>query len=190
VTDTVSKEVRSRIMSRIRSRDTRPEKAVRSLLHRLGFRFRLHRRNLPGTPDVTLPKWRTCVFVQGCFWHQHSGCRDGAKPQSNRRFWQKKFARNVERDRAAQARLRELGWNVVVVWECEVRNPDALSCRLLAIRRPAALYAGVAAPADRLAAEPPAAYGAARNGPARRKKNLNQPTVPPAGRRPRRPASP
>ncbi|MFA4945542.1 MAG: very short patch repair endonuclease [Lentisphaeria bacterium] len=160
MTDTVSKEVRSRIMSRIRSKDTKPEKAVRSLLHRLGFRFRLHCRKLPGTPDIVLKRHRTCVFVQGCFWHRHPGCPVASTPASNREFWQAKFARNVARDQRNQAALRALGWNLVVVWECELRNPPALAARLRAIRGETTTYYGndlaSEAPPALLAADAPA----------------------------------
>jgi len=128
--DIVSKEKRSEIMSRIRGADTKPEKAVRSLLHALGYRFRLHRRDLPGTPDVVLPKYRTVVMVNGCFWHRHT-CKAGSKtPKSNVEFWESKFERNVERDARVAAGLCELGWKVVTVWECEVRDIEALAARL------------------------------------------------------------
>jgi len=116
--DRISKERRSWNMSRIRSKDTKPELLVRSLLHRNGFRFRLHRRDLPGTPDIVLPKYKTVIFVHGCFWHRHRGCRFAYQPRSNRGFWAMKFRHNVARDRGVRRRLRRLGWHVVVTWEC------------------------------------------------------------------------
>lgn len=116
-------------MSRIRGRDTSPERAVRSILHRLGYRFRLHAR-LPGRPDVVLPKYRTVVFVHGCFWHRHSGCPYAYAPRSRTEFWSQKFADNVARDRRATAELRALGWQVLVAWECELRDTRKLSRRL------------------------------------------------------------
>jgi DNA mismatch endonuclease (patch repair protein) len=127
--DRLTKERRSWNMSRIRGRDTSPERAVRSILHRLGYRFRLHAR-LPGRPDVVLPKYRTVVFVHGCFWHRHSGCPYAYAPNSRTEFWSQKFADNVARDRGAAAELRALGWQVLVAWECELRDTRKLSRRL------------------------------------------------------------
>ena len=121
---------RSALMSRIRTRDTKPEKLVRSVLHRAGFRFRLHRRDLPGSPDLVLPARRLAIFVHGCFWHRHAGCSRGALPRTRRLFWDEKLSRNVERDRRATMRLVELGWNVLVVWGCEVAQPGILVARL------------------------------------------------------------
>ena len=117
-------------MSRIRGKDTKPEIAVRSILHRMGYRFRLHRRDLPGKPDIVLPKHRTVVLVHGCFWHRHRGCKYAYTPKSRVQFWQKKFDENVERDRRNRKDLRKEGWKVIVVWECEVRDPDKLVVRL------------------------------------------------------------
>lgn len=117
-------------MARVRSKDTGPERAVRSLLHRLGYRFRLHRRELPGVPDLTLPKYRTVVFVHGCFWHQHKGCKAAERPASNCEYWDAKLDRNLSRDAENKKRLKALGWKVVVVWECQLRNPERLSERL------------------------------------------------------------
>lgn len=117
-------------MARVRSSDTRPERRVRSLLHRLGYRFRLHRRDLPGTPDIVLPKHETVVFVHGCFWHRHPGCKRATTPKKNREAWERKFARNVKRDRRAHDKLTALGWKVVTVWECELRDEEALAERL------------------------------------------------------------
>lgn len=116
---------RSEIMSRVRSKNTKPELFVRSLLHAMGYRFRLHRKDLPGSPDVVLPKHRTAVFVHGCFWHQHPGCRKATIPKNNSAFWEAKLTRNRERDLEARRKLEELGWNVVVLWECEVKKAAA-----------------------------------------------------------------
>ena len=121
--------VRSGIMRSIHSQDTKPELAVRGLLHRRGFRFRLHRGDLPGRPDIVLAKHRTVVFVHGCFWHSH-GCQQGRKPQTNREYWLRKLTRNRERDRRSSDDLRWAGWKVVVVWECETRNIGRLRRRL------------------------------------------------------------
>lgn len=117
-------------MSRVRGSDTKPERRVRSLLHRLGYRFRLHRKDLPGTPDIVLPKYRTVVFVHGCYWHRHPGCKRASTPQTNREKWERKFENNVERDGRNQEELEALGWRVVVVWECETRDEIALAKRL------------------------------------------------------------
>lgn len=113
-------------MSRIRSGDTSPEIAVRSILHRLGYRFRLHDRNLPGRPDIVLKRHRVALFVHGCFWHRHRGCRFAYTPKSNISFWTAKFAENVARDRVVLRQLRRDGWRVLVVWECRLRHPSRL----------------------------------------------------------------
>jgi len=107
-------------MARVPNRNTRPEVLLRSLLHRTGFRFRLHVTELPGTPDVVLPKRRTVIFVNGCFWHHHARCRRAAYPATRIKFWQTKIARNVARDRHARLALRRLGWRVITVWQCEL----------------------------------------------------------------------
>lgn len=113
---------RSRIMAAVRRRDTAPEIRVRKCLHAMGYRFRLHRRDLPGTPDIVLPKHRVCIFVHGCFWHRHPGCPKATTPKNNAEFWQEKFARNVVRDAENERALVDKGWKVVTVWECETRN--------------------------------------------------------------------
>ena len=113
-------------MAKIKSCDTKPELIVRSLLHKLGFRFRLNRQDLPGKPDLVLPKYKTVLFVHGCFWHCHEGCRKSHLPASNIEYWKGKLSRNKERDVRNQSILRELGWNVVIVWECEIKNHDKL----------------------------------------------------------------
>ncbi len=120
--DIVSRARRSRIMSAIRGSDTKPELAVRRAAHALGYRFRLHRRDLPGTPDLVLPSRSLAVFVHGCYWHRHKGCKYCYRPNSNVEFWQKKFKGNVERDRRVQSALKEMGWKVVVFWECETTD--------------------------------------------------------------------
>jgi DNA mismatch endonuclease (patch repair protein) len=117
-------------MSRIRGRNTKPELAVRSLLHRLGYRFRLHVRDLPGRPDIVLSRHRLVVLVHGCFWHRHSGCRFGYAPKTRVDFWRKKFEGNIRRDREVQLALKKIGWRVMVVWECEVKDVRRLNRRL------------------------------------------------------------
>ncbi len=113
-------------MRLVRSKDTAPEKTVRSLLHGLGFRFRLHRKDLPGNPDIVLPKYSTVIFVHGCFWHRHSGCSRATTPKANRDYWLPKFERTVKRDRENVKALRKQGWRVLIVWECELRDADRL----------------------------------------------------------------
>lgn len=108
-------------MSRIRGRDTGPEMRLRSLLHRAGFRFRLHAKDLPGKPDIVLPKYHTVIFVHGCFWHRHEGCRHATTPSTRAEFWQAKFDGNVERDKRNRAALEAEGWTVMTVWECELK---------------------------------------------------------------------
>ncbi len=129
--DMFTKEKRSAIMGRIKSKDTTPELRTRSLLHTLGFRFRLHRVDLPGKPDVVLPKRRTVVFVHGCFWHGHD-CKKGSahrKPKTNTDYWYKKLTRNRERDAQHAREYQKLGWRRIVVWACETANLDALASR-------------------------------------------------------------
>lgn len=113
---------RSEIMRRVPQKNTTPEMAVRRALHALGFRFRLHRRDLPGRPDIVLPAYRTCIFVHGCFWHRHEGCRLTTMPSSNVEFWRSKFDANVRRDSAVIQSLQAIGWRCAVVWECETRD--------------------------------------------------------------------
>ena len=127
--DHLDRSRRSWNMGRIRGKNTVPEKQVRSLLHRLGFRFRLH-VDLPGRPDIVLRSRSTVIFVHGCFWHRHDNCRLCYTPKSNIAFWEKKFAGNVERDRKASVALTKAGWRVIVVWECELANLPKLSTRL------------------------------------------------------------
>ena len=120
--DIWSKEKRSHVMSRIRSKDTSPEIILRSLLHRLGYRFRLHVKGLPGKPDIVLPKYKRVIFVHGCFWHLHKGCRDGTIPKTQHEKWKTKLERNVERDKSHIKQLRKMGWKPLVIWECELEN--------------------------------------------------------------------
>jgi len=137
--DRLTPEHRSWNMSRIRSRDTSPERVVRSLLHRLGYRFRLHRRDLPGSPDIVLPRHRAVVFVHGCFWHRHRGCRFAYTPKTRQQFWMQKFRENQARDERARRKLRRMGWRVLVVWECQTARPDRLGSRLQRWLAPATL---------------------------------------------------
>ena len=130
MTDTLSQKRRSWNMSRVRSKDTKPEILVRSLLHRNGFRFRLHKKGLPGKPDIVLGRYRTVIFVHGCFWHRHKGCPDSTTPKTRTAFWEKKFKENMERDKRTTLALHDLGWNVIVVWECEIHRPENLLKRL------------------------------------------------------------
>ncbi len=127
MTDIVTPERRSAMMARIGSRDTKPELRVRRTAHSLGLRFRLHRRDLPGTPDLVFPKLRVAVFVHGCYWHRHEGCTKAYTPKSRVDFWQAKFRANVERDARAMEKLRAMGWNPVVIWECETVDPGRLA---------------------------------------------------------------
>lgn len=120
--DKFSKETRSRVMSRIRGKDTKPEILVRSYLFSRGLRFRKNDKRYPGKPDIVLPKYNTVVFVHGCFWHQHEGCKYATMPKSNVDFWRNKFDRNKERDERNQKELEEMGWNVITVWECQLKK--------------------------------------------------------------------
>ena len=127
--DRLSPEARSALMARIRGKDTRPELAVRSMLHAMGFRFRLHRRDLPGTPDIVLPGRRKAIFVHGCFWHGHR-CGCARLPKTRLDYWGPKIAANRARDGRKAAALRREGWSVAAVWECQLRKPDLLERRL------------------------------------------------------------
>ena len=140
MTDIVDRATRSRMMAHIRSRDTTPERAARRELYRLGIRYRLHDGKLPGRPDIVIRRRHTVIFVHGCFWHQHSGCRMAYTPKSNVEFWQRKLQGNVARDARNQALLMEQGWRVIVIWECETRDQEVLRERLarwLALEAPA-----------------------------------------------------
>ena len=128
--DTLSKEKRSWNMSRIGSRNTKPELIVRSMLHKMGLRFRIHRKDLPGKPDIVLPKYRTAIFVHGCFWHRHKNCKYAYCPKTNVAFWQDKFKANTARDHIICNDLRKMKWHVVVIWECQVMKETQLIKRL------------------------------------------------------------
>jgi len=128
--DIVDVQRRSALMAGIRSKDTAPELAVRKIAHRMGLRFRLHRKNLPGRPDVVFPRHRLAVFVHGCFWHQHQACRSAQLPKSRVSFWKEKLAANVARDKRNIGALQKLGWRVLVIWECEVGRKRLLQDKL------------------------------------------------------------
>lgn len=117
-------------MARVRSKDTQPERRVRTIAHAMGLRFRLHRRDLKGTPDLLFPKHNVAMFIHGCFWHQHEGCKRASIPSSRRDFWIPKLRRNVERDEIAVQDLRAKGWRVEIIWECETKNPELITKRL------------------------------------------------------------
>ena len=131
--DFLSPSERSERMSRIRSSNTSPEIALRRALHALGFRFRLHRKDLAGKPDIVLPRYRTVIFVHGCFWHRHCGCKIATTPKSNTKFWVEKFDRNVARDTRSRELLEAQGWRVIVVWECEVGSESKAAAAALRI---------------------------------------------------------
>lgn len=118
-------------MARVTGKNTKPELMVRSLLHRLGFRFRLHRADLPGSPDITLPKYKKVVFVHGCFWHGHVGCSRSKRPSANRAFWEAKLDKNIKRDKKTISELTTLGWNSLVIWSCEIKNMDNVKKKLV-----------------------------------------------------------
>ena len=122
---------RAALMSRVRSKNTKPEVLVRSALHGLGYRFRLHQGNLPGRPDIVLPKYKTAIFVHGCFWHRHKGCPKTTTPKTRVDFWEDKFAANITRDRRNEEALCAAGWQVLVIWECETKDPENLGAKLL-----------------------------------------------------------
>jgi DNA mismatch endonuclease (patch repair protein) len=122
--DTLTQEERSKRMSQIKSRDTRPELALRCSLHRLGLRYRLCDKRLPGKPDIVMVRYRFAIFVHGCFWHRHDGCKVANRPKSNTAFWDAKFLKNTERDAAVRNALEHLGWTVWVAWECELNSSD------------------------------------------------------------------
>ena len=128
--DKISSSRRSENMRRIRAKDTKPEMAVRRAAHAIGLRYRLHARNLPGRPDLVFAKRRLVIFVHGCFWHRHQGCRNCTTPKSRVEFWEKKFSANVRRDNEVTEKLSEEGWRVEVIWECEASRKTVLDKRL------------------------------------------------------------
>ena len=119
-------EQRSRNMSAIKSKNTKPEIKVRKVLHSMGYRFRLHSKNLPGSPDIVLPKYKTVIFVHGCFWHRHENCKYASTPKTRQEFWENKFKANVKRDLEIQEKIKNIGWKYVVIWECEARNIESI----------------------------------------------------------------
>ena len=129
--DNLTKEQRSYCMSRIRGANTKPELEIRKIIWHMGFRYRLHVNHLPGKPDLVLAKYRTVIFVHGCFWHHHSNCSRSFMPKSNKRYWLNKIHGNVERDKTNEIKLEKLGWRVITVWECEVYKKKPLLKRLL-----------------------------------------------------------
>lgn len=135
MTDIVDPKTRSRMMASIRPKNTKPEMRVRRYFHAAGLRFRLHTRALPGSPDIVLKRFRTAVFVHGCFWHRHPGCPKATTPRTRGEFWRKKFDANVRRDREKIEQLVEAGWVVDVVWECQTQNPDLLAALVERIKR-------------------------------------------------------
>ncbi len=130
--DHISAEKRSWNMRQVRNKNTTPEILTRSLMHAMGLRFRLHRKNLPGSPDIVLAKYRTVVFVHGCYWHRHPGCKYASTPKTNTAFWQNKFAQNVNRDTESCRKLKKSGWNVLIIWQCETKDIEKLRKRLAA----------------------------------------------------------
>ena len=124
-------ERRSRNMSAIKSKNTKPEIAVRKLLHSMGYRFRLHRKDLPGSPDIVLPKYKTVIFVHGCFWHRHENCKYASTPKTRKEFWNKKFEENIKRDSEIQDKIKNLNWRSVVIWECETKNIENLKEKII-----------------------------------------------------------
>lgn len=130
MTDHVTRAKRSQMMSLVRSKDTKPEMALRRLVHSLGYRFRLHDARLPGKPDLVFPGRHKVIFVHGCFWHRHARCRYTTSPRTSVRFWQAKFCANVERDARARRELRKLGWKVLTIWQCQMKNLQKVEERI------------------------------------------------------------
>tara|TARA_B100000945_G_scaffold286117_1_gene256833 strand:+ start:81 stop:497 length:417 start_codon:yes stop_codon:yes gene_type:complete len=128
-------EQRSRNMSAIKSKNTKPEIAVRKLLHSMGYRFRLHRKDLPGSPDIVLPKYKTVIFVHGCFWHRHENCKYASTPKTRAEFWESKFGGNIKRDKINQTNLIKLGWKIIIVWECDLKKTHYLKDLFLKINK-------------------------------------------------------
>ena len=119
-------EQRSKNMSAIKSKNTKPEIKVRKVLHSMGYRFRLHGKDLPGSPDIVLPKYKTVIFVHGCFWHRHEDCKYASTPKTRKEFWESKFNENVKRDKSHQKKLSAIGWKFIIVWECEIKDKNLL----------------------------------------------------------------
>ncbi|BAK67355.1 very short patch repair endonuclease [Sphingobium sp. SYK-6] len=132
--DRLTPERRSWLMSRVRGKSTMPEMAVRRMAHAMGMRFRLHRRDLPGRPDLVFPRYRTVLFVHGCFWHRHAGCRKATSPKSRTEYWQAKFEGNVARDERNETQLIRMGWRVLTIWECDTKDSELLREKLESVR--------------------------------------------------------
>ena len=130
--DVVDNARRSVMMAGIRSKNTQPELRVRQIAHALGYRYRLHRRDLPGSPDLVFPRLKKVIFVHGCYWHRHAGCRYAYEPKTNANFWADKFRKNQERDKRALTDLMSQGWDALIVWECETRDPEQVQARIAA----------------------------------------------------------
>ena len=124
-------EQRSRNMSAIKSKNTKPEIKVRKVLHSMGYRFRLHSKDLPGSPDIVLPKYKTVIFVHGCFWHRHENCKYASTPKIRQEFWNKKFTENIKRDSEIQDKIKNLDWKSFVIWECETKNIENLRDKII-----------------------------------------------------------
>ena len=129
--DVFTKEKRSRIMSKVKGKDTKPELFVRSLLYKMGYRFRLHRRDLPGNPDIVLPRHKKVIFIHGCFWHGHKACPRAKRPSSNKMFWEEKLNKNIQRDKRNISGLKEMGWDPLIIWTCEIKDHANLRIKLL-----------------------------------------------------------
>lgn len=130
MTDTFAKEKRSWIMRRVKGHGTKPEILVRSVIHRMGYRFRVNRRDLPGSPDIVLSRHGKAIFVHGCFWHGHTSCPRAKRPTTNADFWNEKLDGNIQRDKRCLVELRSMGWDVLVIWQCETRKPEKLLAKL------------------------------------------------------------
>ena len=122
-------------MAAIKSKDTKPEIAVRKLLHSLGYRFRLHRKDLPGSPDIVLPKYKTVIFVHGCFWHRHENCKYATSPKTREEFWENKFNANIKRDLEVQKEIKNIGWKSIILWECEINKKNILDKKIKEIEK-------------------------------------------------------
>jgi DNA mismatch endonuclease (patch repair protein) len=136
MTDHLNPDRRSWNMAQIRSRDTAPEMRVRRIAHGLGYRYRLHCRHLPGTPDLVFPRYRFVLFVHGCFWHRHKGCPLATMPKTRVDFWRRKFLENINRDRQVAAAIRKAGWRRAVIWQCQTKNPEVIEKFLLKLKLP------------------------------------------------------
>lgn len=130
MTDVFTKRKRSWLMSRISGKNTKPEIIVRKILYNLGFRYRVHYKKLPGSPDIVLPKYRKVIFVHGCFWHGHTACRKAALPKTNDRFWHAKITSNKKRDKKTSRRLNVLGWRTLTIWECQLKSKEKIASKL------------------------------------------------------------